>query len=216
MKMSKGRLIITNMIGILSVLALAAVCWYYYYQNQHYVTTDEAAVSADMTKVIAPAGGKLSGWHTKEGENVSRGDKLGEISDGEQSVSVRALSDGTLLKNTAVNHQTVKPGDVIGQTADMDHLYITTNIKETELHDIEKGDKVDIKVDGDPNASFEGKVEEIAYAANSVFSMLPEINTSGSYTKVTEKVKVKISIQNPSSKVLPGMNAEVKVSLSSH
>ncbi|MCY8754657.1 transporter, partial [Bacillus haynesii] len=54
---------------------------------------------------------------------------------------------------------------------------------------------------------------EIGYVTNTVFSMLPEMKTSGDYTKVTEKVQVKISIQNPSSKVLPGMNAEVKISL---
>ncbi len=39
------------------------------------------------------------------------------------------------------------------------------------------------------------------------------MNQSGDYTKVTEKVQVKISIQNPSAKLLPGMNAEVKISL---
>lgn len=95
----------------------------------------------------------------------------------------------------------------------MDSLYITAHIKETELRDIEKGDKVNITVDGDRDATFEGKVEEIGYVTNSVFSMLPEMKTSGDYTKVTEKVQVKISIQNPSAKVLPGMNAEVKISL---
>ncbi|QHZ48053.1 HlyD family secretion protein [Bacillus sp. NSP9.1] len=211
--MSKGRLVIINMIGIIALLTLIAVCGYYYYQNQHYVTTDEAEVSANMTKITAPASGKLSGWSAKEGDHISDGDKLGEISDGQQSVSVKALSDGTLVKHAAVNHQIVNAGDVIGQTADMDDLYITANIKETELHDIEKGDKVEITVDGDPDATFEGKVEEIGYVTNSVFSMLPQINTSGDYTKVTEKVQVKISIQNPSAKVLPGMNAEVKITL---
>lgn len=104
-------------------------------------------------------------------------------------------------------------GVVIGQTADMDNIYITAHIKETELRDIEKDDKVDIKVDGDPDTTFEGKVEEIGYATDSVFSMFPEMNQSGDYTKVTEKVQVKISIQNPSAKLLPGMNAEVKISL---
>ncbi|RAI18143.1 HlyD family secretion protein, partial [Rhodobium orientis] len=66
---------------------------------------------------------------------------------------------------------------------------------------------------GDPDTTFEGKVEEIGYATDSVFSMFPEMNQSGDYTKVTEKVQVKISIQNPSAKLLPGMNAEVKISL---
>lgn len=211
--MSKGRLMIINMIGIIATLALVAVCGYYYYQNKHYVTTDEARVSANMTKITAPASGKLSGWDAKEGDHISDGDNLGKISDGQQSVAVKAISDGTLVKNTAVNHKIVNAGVVIGQTADMDNIYITAHIKETELRDIEKDDKVDIKVDGDPDTTFEGKVEEIGYATDSVFSMFPETNQSGDYTKVTEKVQVKISIQNPSAKLLPGMNAEVKISL---
>ena len=49
--MNKGRLMIINMIGIIATLALVAVCGYYYYQNKHYVTTDEARVSANMTKI---------------------------------------------------------------------------------------------------------------------------------------------------------------------
>lgn len=80
--MSKGRLMIINMIGIIATLALVAVCGYYYYQNKHYVTTDEARVSANMTKITAPASGKLSGWDAKEGDHISDGDNLGKISDG--------------------------------------------------------------------------------------------------------------------------------------
>ncbi|SCA87305.1 hypothetical protein BGLY_3482 [Bacillus glycinifermentans] len=191
--MSKGRFIITNMIGVIIILALLAGGGYYYYQNHNYVTTDEATVYADMTNVTAPASGTLKGWKAKEGDDVSRGQNLGEVFDGQQPVPVDSLSEGKLIKNNAVNHQSVQAGEVIGQTADMDHLYIIANIKETELHEIEKGDKVNITVDGDQDTTFEGEVKDIAKATNSAFSMLPE-NTSGNYTKVTEEVQVKISI----------------------
>ena len=49
--------------------------------------------------------------------------------------------------------------------------------------------------------TFDGTVEEIGYATNSTFDMLPSTNSSGNYTKVTQKVPVKISIKNPSDKV---------------
>ncbi|BBP88062.1 hypothetical protein BsIDN1_16800 [Bacillus safensis] len=67
---------------------------------------------------------------------------------------------------------------------------------------MKKGDKVDIVVDGDPDTTFEGTVEQIGYATNSTFNMLPATNSSGNYTKVTQrkKVAVKISIKNPSDK----------------
>lgn len=93
-------------------------------------------------------------------------------------------------------------GTVLGETIDLSKLYITANIKETDIKSIEKGDKVDIVVDGDPDTTFEGTVEQIGYATNSTFNMLPATNSSGNYTKVTQKVAVKISIKNPSDKVL--------------
>ncbi len=66
--------------------------------------------------------------------------------------------------------------------------------------------------DGNQDTTFEGEVKDIVKATNSAFSMLPE-NTNGNCTKVTEKVQVKISIDHPSSSVLPGMNAKVKMSI---
>ena len=122
------------------------------------------------------------------------------------------MADGTLVKKEVQNNQQVQPGTVLGETIDLSKLYITANIKETDIKNIEKGDKVDIVVDGDPDTTFEGTVEQIGYATNSTFNMLPATNSSGNYTKVTQKVAVKISIKNPSDKVLPGMNASVKIS----
>ncbi|KKB71607.1 efflux RND transporter periplasmic adaptor subunit [Bacillus sp. FSL M8-0052] len=209
--MSKGRLILTNIIGLIVVLAIIAGGAYYYYNSVSYVTTDEAHVAGDMAEITAPASGKLSGWDIDEGTKVTKDEKTAKIK-GEQTVDVKSIMDGTIVKNEAKDGQMVQAGQTLAQTIDMDHLYITANIKETDVKDIEKGDKVDIVVDGDPGATFEGNVEEIGYATNSTFDLLPQQNTSGNYTKVTQKVPVKISIKNPSDKVLPGMNASVKIS----
>ncbi|MFC3885042.1 efflux RND transporter periplasmic adaptor subunit [Bacillus songklensis] len=211
--MSKGRLIIANMIGMVVVLALIAGGAYYYYESKNYVKTDEAKVSANIMQVVAPAAGTLTDWNGHEGNKVSQDAVVGKISDGGHTVSVTSMMSGTIIKNAANNNQMVQAGQVLAQTADLDHLYITANIKETELKDIEEGASVDIMVDGDSDTTFKGTVEEIGYATNSVFSMLPQQNTSDNYTKVTQKVPVKISIENPSDKVLPGMNAEIKISL---
>lgn len=211
--MSKGRLILTNMLGIVVILALIAGGGYYYYQSTNYIKTDEAKVSADVTSVIAPTSGKLTDWNVEEGQDVSQDTEVGKVSDGKNNVSITSTMNGTIIKNQVMNGQLIQAGQVLAQEADMDHLYITANIKETDLNDIEKGDSVDITVDGDGGTTFEGTVEEIGYATTSVFSMVPQQNASGNYTKVTQKVPVKISIKNPSDKVLPGMNAEVKISL---
>ena len=210
--MGRGRLILFNFIGIIVVIALLAGGAYYYYQSTNYLKTDDAKVSADMIPVVATTSGKLVDWTAEEGDKVSKDDLLGKISDGKTTIPVTAPDKGTVIKNQVRKNQIVQAGQTLAQTADMNHLYIVANIEETDIKDIEKGDKVTITVDGDPNSTFDGKVEEIGYATNSVFSLLPEQNSSGNYTKVTQKIPVKISIKDPSDKVLPGMNAEVKIS----
>ncbi|MDQ6596656.1 HlyD family secretion protein [Bacillus salipaludis] len=211
--MSKGRLLLINIIGMVVVLALIASGVYFYYEKQNYVKTEDAVVSADISQVVATNSGLLTNWNGKEGKIVSDQEKLGKISNGQQALPVESLATGTIIKNEAKTNQMVQAGQVLAQTADMNSLYITANIEENDLNDIEVGDSVDITVDGDSESLFNGKIEEIGYATNSVFSVLPSQNSSGTYTKVTQKVPVKISIENPSSKVLPGMNAEVKISI---
>jgi multidrug resistance efflux pump len=211
--MSKSRLILINIVGMIVVLALIAAGGYFYIQNQNYVKTDDAVVSADITQVVAPTSGLLTNWNAKEGNLVTDNEELGNISEGKIALPVDCMAKGTIIKNEVKSKQMVQAGQVLAQTADMDNLYITANIDENDLNNIEVGDSVDITVDGDSGTIFSGTINEIGYATNSVFSALPSQNSSGSYTKVTQKVPVKISIQNPSNKVLPGMNAEVKISM---
>lgn len=193
------------------ILAIIAGGAYYYYESTNFVKTDEAKVTGDMYQITAPAAGQIKGWDINEGDEVQKDSTVAKV-EGETKTNIKSVADGTLVKKEVQNNQQVQPGTVLGETIDLSKLYITANIKETDIKSIEKGDKVDIVVDGDPDTTFEGTVEQIGYATNSTFNMLPATNSSGNYTKVTQKVAVKISIKNPSDKVLPGMNASVKIS----
>ncbi|PRS45808.1 transporter [Bacillus sp. NMCC46] len=209
--MNRGRLLLTNILGLIVILAIIAGGAYYYYESTNFVKTDEAKVTGDMYQITAPAAGQIKGWDINEGDEVQKDSTVAKV-EGETKTNIKSVADGTLVKKEVQNNQQVQPGTVLGETIDLSKLYITANIKETDIKSIEKGDKVDIVVDGDPDTTFEGTVEQIGYATNSTFNMLPATNSSGNYTKVTQKVAVKISIKNPSDKVLPGMNASVKIS----
>ncbi|MEK5133404.1 HlyD family efflux transporter periplasmic adaptor subunit [Bacillus sp. FSL W8-0645] len=209
--MNRGRLLLTNIIGLIVILAIIAGGAYYYYESTNFVKTDEAKVTGDMYQITAPAAGQIKGWDINEGDEVQKDSTVAKV-EGETKTNIKSVADGTLVKKEVQNNQQVQPGTVLGETIDLSKLYITANIKETDIKSIEKGDKVDIVVDGDPDTTFEGTVEQIGYATNSTFNMLPATNSSGNYTKVTQKIAVKISIKNPSDKVLPGMNASVKIS----
>lgn len=209
--MSKGKLLAANLIGLLVILVLIAGGVYFYYQSSSFVKTDEAHVQGDRTQIVASAAGVLNDWNVNEGDQVSEDDKVAKVKGESGSQDVKTISDGTIVKNEAQDGELVQAGQALAQVIDMDNLYITANIKETDLSEIEVNDKVDIKVDGDPGSTFEGTVEKIGYATNSTFDLLPQTNASGNYTKTTQKIQVKISINNPSDKVLPGMNASVKI-----
>ncbi|MFC3886348.1 HlyD family efflux transporter periplasmic adaptor subunit [Bacillus songklensis] len=207
----KGRLILFNIFGILVVAALAIGGVYYYNQNANYIKTEDAHVTGDIAKIMSPIGGTVANWAEKEGDTVSKDAVVGNVSDGTNSVSVKAPMNGTIIQNGVKEGQMVQPGQTLVQIVDMDKLYVTANIDETDLDDVEVGADVDVTIDGDADATLKGTVEEIGHATNSVFSLLPQQNTSGNYTKVTQKIPVKISISGYSEKVVPGMNAEVSI-----
>ncbi|WP_068616676.1 MULTISPECIES: HlyD family secretion protein [Paenibacillus] len=209
--MMKGRLILTNIIGIVVLAALIMGGAYFYYQSVTYIKTEDARVAADIVPVSAPATGVISGWNQKEGSVVSEKATLGQVASGTTNVNVTAPMGGTLIKNQARNGQLVQAGTPLGQIVDMKNLYVVANVDEDQIKDIDVGSKVDVVVDGDPGTKIQGSVEQIGYATNSVFSLMPTSNTSGSYTKVTQKVQIKVSISNYSKNVLPGMNAEIVI-----
>lgn len=67
-------------------------------------------------------------------------------------------------------------------------------------------------VDAYPDTTLTGKVEQVGLTTANTFSMLPSSNATANYTKVTQVVPVKISLDSaPSKNVVPGMNAEVKI-----
>ncbi|MFD6438465.1 HlyD family efflux transporter periplasmic adaptor subunit [Peribacillus sp. NPDC060186] len=210
--MNKGRLILINVIGLVVILAVVGGGAYYYYESTNFIKTDEAKVTGDLYTIVAPASGKLKDWDLKEGDIVSKDNKVAKVVavDGEQTVKTSA--PGTVVKTQVLEDQLVQAGQTLAQTINMEDLSITANIEENKLKNIEKGDSVDIIIDGDPDTVFEGTLEQIGYATTSVFSVMGNQNSSGNYTKVTQKVPVTISIKAPSDKVLPGMNAEVKIS----
>ena len=210
--MSRGRLILMNFIGIIVVLALIIGGGYYYIQKSNYVSTDNAKVSGDLYTVVAPAAGKVASWNVEEGKDVSKDDEVAKIQseDGEKTVTVP--EDGKIIKTQVKENQMVQAGQQIATEVDMKDLFIVANIKEDQLKDIKEGDDVDVTVDGDSSAKIDGKVEEIGYATNSLSSLTSNSSSDGNYTKVSQTVPVKISISNYSEHVLPGMNAEVKIS----
>jgi membrane fusion protein (multidrug efflux system) len=76
-------------------------------------------------------------------------------------------------------------------------VFVTANFKETQTHRIKPGDRVEIEVDGLPAGPLEGKVESIASATGSTFTLLPPDNATGNFVKVVQRIPVKIAFVHP-------------------
>ncbi len=88
----------------------------------------------------------------------------------------------------------VSAGKRLASLVPLDELYIRANFKETQIGQLEPGSKVRVHVDAYEDRPIEGTVESIAPASGAVFSLLPPENATGNFTKVVQRVPVRISI----------------------
>ena len=120
--------------------------------------------------------------------------------------------DGVIARKWVLEGDVVQPGQPIFTIFDMKNIWITAQFEETRLAAVTLGANVEISVDAYPNIKFSGKVIQIGSNTASQFSLIPPNNASGNFTKVTQRVPVKISIDKKNNiNLLPGMSVEVRV-----
>ena len=113
----------------------------------------------------------------------------------------------------------VLPGEYVasGQRILMLHnpaeVWVEANIKETQVGSVKLGQPVHVSVDAYPGLAFEGKVTRIGSATTARFALLPTPNPSGNFTKITQRVPVKIDIAKPPKPLTPGMMVEVEIDI---
>jgi len=201
------------------IITLASVSFYYWYENTNFVSTEDARVDGTIVKVSPQISAKILELPIEENQYVKQGDIIGRLSDVSISQGVnldlsviKAPISGTILKKIGNVGEVGSPGVPVAMMADLKSLYITANIEENKLNKVKVGQFVEYTIDTFPGYHFQGKVISIGEAANSVFSLLPTQNTGNSFTKVTQRIPVKISIDDYHNlKLLPGMNAVVKI-----
>ncbi len=122
---------------------------------------------------------------------------------------------GVVAKKWAVLGDIVQAGQPILTIFDLQNIWITANFEETKIGSIAPGTPVEITVDSYPGRKFTGKVLLIGAATASQFSLIPPNNASGNFTKITQRIPVKISVDKPQNdppaSLLPGMSAIVKI-----
>jgi membrane fusion protein (multidrug efflux system) len=104
---------------------------------------------------------------------------------------ILAPTDGTVGERHVLAGQLVAPGT---QTIDLvqSEVWVQANFKETQLTNMRVGDPADVRIDTFPGRVFHGKVDQLSPASGSQFALLPPDNATGNFTKVVQRVPVKI------------------------
>lgn len=108
--------------------------------------------------------------------------------------TIRAPVDGVFSNRLVNSGDYIQPGQRLANLVPLDDVYIDANFKETQLARLRPGQQVDISVDAYSRRKITGTVQSVAPAAGSVFTLLPPDNATGNFTKIVQRLPVRISI----------------------
>lgn len=127
---------------------------------------------------------------------------------------IRAPIDGVIGNRAVKVGDFVQTGQRFASLVPLDDVYIDANFKETQLGRLRPGQPVDVSVDALPEHDIRGTVSSMSPASGSVFSLLPPDNATGNFTKIVQRIPVRIKVPADvaARKLLrPGMSVVVKV-----
>lgn len=122
--------------------------------------------------------------------------------------------NGIVAGKNAEFGQLIGAGQLLLSIVPLDDIWITANLKETDLHDVKPGNAVAVEVDAYPGKTFSAEVESISPATGARFALLPPDNATGNFTKVVQRVPVRIRItqnDDPQHLLRVGMSAVVTI-----
>jgi membrane fusion protein (multidrug efflux system) len=168
----------------------------------------EAIVAAESARQSAAAQKAATLAQLKDAQN-----QLGYV-------EVKASSDGRIGKRTVEVGQRVQPGQQLAAIVEPE-TWIVANFKETQLAKMKPGQKVHVKVDAFPGQDLLAKVDSFAPASGASFALLPPDNATGNFTKIVQRVPVKLVFEADSLKALgeavnrivPGLSVQVEVEI---
>jgi len=128
---------------------------------------------------------------------------------------IAAPEDGFIAKKSVEPGMVVPPGQALFGFVSSRERWVTANFKETQLGRLKPGQRVDVDLDAIPHKTFKGEVDSIGSATGSTFTLLPPDNATGNFTKVVQRVPVKIKLLDLTGqdvdRLAAGLSADVSV-----
>ncbi|MDK4741816.1 HlyD family secretion protein [Rhizobium sp. CNPSo 3464] len=170
---------------------------------------DQAALVAEQKKIAV--------LQTQHDQAVAQRDRSAAAAhQAELNLSyteIVAPVDGTVGARTLRVGQFVTAGTQLMAVVPLNAVYVVANFKETQLTYVRPGQPVDIKVDSFPDAAIKGHVDSVSPASGLEFSLLPPDNATGNFTKIVQRIPVKITLDDASLAGLlrSGMSVEPEI-----
>ncbi len=127
--------------------------------------------------------------------------------------AIKSPVDGVVDRTFVKPGEYVTPGQRLALVHDPRKIWIGANIKETQISKLKIGQRVELTIDAYPDIPFEGRIVSIGNATTSEFALLPSPNPSGNFTKITQRLPVRIAIQQKDGLLRPGMMVEVNIDI---
>ena len=131
-----------------------------------------------------------------------------------ENTVIRAPISGVAGNRAGQVGQYVKAGTQLLSLVPLSHVYVTANFKETQLTHIRPGQLAEVSVDAYPDLTIDGHIESFAPASGAQFSLLPPDNATGNFTKIVQRVPVRIALPANSllaGRLRPGLSVTVTV-----
>lgn len=134
--------------------------------------------------------------------------KLAEVA--QQNTSIRSPVDGIVIQKSTEEGNIVEPGQTVITVSDADHAWIAANIEETSVGLVKVGQPVHVVID--EGGELEGTVSEVRASVASQFALIPSDTGSGNFTKLVQRVPIKVTVKNDQTRVLrAGQSVEIKI-----
>jgi membrane fusion protein (multidrug efflux system) len=177
---------------------------------------DFAAALADISEAEAERGQmtvlsrRIDALRHEEAEIAAQRDQQAlDVADR----TIKSPIDGVVSETFVDAGEFVSPGQRLMLVHNPAAVWVEANIKETDIRHLSPGMTVDVAIDAYPDQTFSGTVERIGEAATSEFALLPNPNPSGNFTKVTQRLPVRIALKPSAIPLRPGMMAVVNIEI---
>jgi len=127
------------------------------------------------------------------------------------SASLKAPFAGKVVRIAVQAGETVSSGQTVLSLTQGDNTWINANIEENKVNRLQPSQQVDISIDTYPGKVFSGTVESVGEVSQSTFALFSSESTAGSFTKVNQRVPVKISVDTQGLVFRAGTSAQVKI-----